>query len=151
MTAKRVLIVDDDDLIRQVLRDMLEMAEYCVFEAGDGTEGLEKTETLRPDIILLDLMMPGLDGYAVCRELKANPATRAIPVIFVTASDDVGLNGLAYAAGAVACLPKPFRREALVAIIETVLGSAERQASASKESTPPKRDLRLASPLAAGD
>ena len=151
MTAERVLIVDDEPLIRHMLRDILELAAYTVVEASDGTEGLEKAEALSPDVILLDLIMSGVVGYGVCQGLKANPTTQAIPVIFVTASQDLRFNRLAYAAGAIACLPKPFRREALIALIEATLGSAERRAHAPEESGPPKRDLRVASPLFAGD
>ncbi len=150
MIHKRVLVVDDEPLVRQMLRDILQMAEYTVVEASDGSEGLRKAETLRPDAILLDLIMPGLDGYATCQELKGNPVTRAIPVIFVTASEDFNLNRLAYAAGAVACLTKPFRREALIAIIDAAIGSAERQARAAKDGARPKREMALAPSAAAG-
>jgi CheY-like chemotaxis protein len=66
-------------------------------------------------------MMPGIDGYTVCRTLQAEPTTHAIPVIFLTASRDPSLNRQAYAAGAVACLTKPFRREALLAVVHTTL------------------------------
>jgi CheY-like chemotaxis protein len=65
--------------------------------------------------------MPGIDGYEVCRSLKKDPDTRTIPVIIVTSSPDVSLDHLAYAAGAVACIRKPFRREALVAMINVAL------------------------------
>jgi CheY-like chemotaxis protein len=97
---------------------------YAVIEAADGTEGLAKAEALRPHIILLDLLMPGIDGYEVCRTLKKNPETSAIPVIIVTSSPDVTLDHLAYAAGAVACIRKPFRREALFAVINVALKTA---------------------------
>ncbi len=149
MMAKRVLIVDDDPMIRQMLRDILEITGYTVVEASDGAEALDNAEVLHPDIILLDLMMPGMDGYTACRELKANPMTRAIPVIFVTASEDVALNRLAFAAGAVACVPKPFRREALTAIIETILASVARRARPAKECASPNRDVHAAAPLPA--
>ena len=130
MAAKRVLIVDDDPIVRQVVRDILEIAEYEVSEAVDGPDGLVKAEALRPDVILLDLMMPCMDGYEVCRALKLKPETRRIPVIIATASADVKLNSLAYTAGARACITKPIRREALAAIIQTTLANAERQGGA---------------------
>jgi CheY-like chemotaxis protein len=106
-----------------MVRDILETSGYTVFEALDGAEGLQKAATVHPEVILLDLMMPGIDGYEVCRGLKANPETIAIPVIFVTSSPDVTLDHLAYAAGAVACIRKPFRREALLAVIAATLKS----------------------------
>ncbi len=145
MIAKRVLIVDDDPLIRQMIRGILEVATWTVTEAGDGIEGLRRAETL-PSVILLDPMMIGVDGYAVCRELKANSVTQAIPVVFVTASEDLRLNRLAYAAGAVACLSMPFRRDALIALLETAVASAERRAHKTKRASPSNRTYE--SPLA---
>ena len=127
MATARILVVDDDQLIRQLVRDLLEIAEFAVSEAVDGADGLAQAAALRPDLILLDLMMPDMDGYTVCRTLKAEPATRAIPVIFLTASSDPNLNSQAYAAGAAACLTKPFRREALVAVINTMVQSVPRK------------------------
>jgi CheY-like chemotaxis protein len=116
-----VLVVDDDHLHCRMVRDILEVIGYTIVEALDGTEGLAKAEALHPHVILLDLMMPGIDGYEVCRTLKKNPETSAIPVVFVTSSPDVTLDHLAYAAGAVACIRKPFRRESLVAVINAAL------------------------------
>ena len=127
MPAARILVVDDDRLLRQMVRDFLEVADFAVAEAVDGPDGLAQAAALQPDLILLDLMMPGMDGYTVCRQLKANPATRDLPVIFLTASPDLSLNRQAYAAGAVACLTKPFRREALVAVVNTTLRGATRR------------------------
>lgn len=124
MAQVTVLVVDDDHLHCRMVRDLLEVTGYAVVEAADGTEGLAKAEALRPHIILLDLLMPGIDGYEVCRTLKKNPETSAIPVIIVTSSPDVTLDHLAYAAGAVACIRKPFRREALFAVINVALKTA---------------------------
>ncbi len=83
-------------------------------------------------------MMPEVGGYTVCNRLKANPVTQAIPVVFVTASADRALNRQAYAAGAVACLPKPFRPGPVVAIIEAALASIRRR-SARAEDAPRKQ------------
>jgi CheY-like chemotaxis protein len=120
MPMRRILVVDDDRLIRQMVRDLLEIADFVVGEAVDGADALAQAAAFRPDVILLDLMMPDMDGYAVCRSLKADPITQPIPVIVLTASANLDLNRQAYAAGAAACLTKPFRREALL----TVLGQA---------------------------
>ena len=127
MPAVRILVVDDDRLLRQMVRDFLEVAGFAVAEAVDGPDGFAQATTGLPDLILLDLMMPGMDGYTVCHRLKANPATRDLPVIFLTASPDLSLNRQAYAAGAVACLTKPFRREALVAVVNTTLQGVTRR------------------------
>lgn len=115
---ERVLIIDDDAILRHMVRSILELAEYEALEAVDGPDALAQATHGHPDVILLDLMMPGMDGYETCRGLKADPATADIPVIFVTASADPALNRRAYAAGAIACIPKPFRREALLATVE---------------------------------
>jgi len=128
MAGKRVLIVEDQADIRMVIRGFLERGGYEPDEAADGTEGLAKAESSRPDVILLDVEMPGVDGYEVCHGLKENPETKTIPVIFVTGVEDVELNRRAYQAGAVACITKPFRFEALVAVVDAALASAERQA-----------------------
>jgi CheY-like chemotaxis protein len=128
MARKRVLIVDDDAASRELVREIVESCGYAAAEAVDGTDGLAQAESLHPDVILLDVRMPGLDGYEVCRGLKENPETRTIPVIFVTAVQNVALNQLAFQAGGVACVTKPLRPEALEAVIEMVLASVARQA-----------------------
>jgi len=135
MPRKRVLIVDDEADSRELIQEMLSTAGYESSEARDGTEGLAMGEALRPDIILLDVRMPGLDGYEVCRGLKENPQTKDIPVIFLTAVEDAALNRLAYQAGATACLAKPVPHETLLALIAAVLASAERQAKPKARSS----------------
>ncbi len=126
MTRKRVLIVEDDVFQRTVTRNALQAAGYEVAEAADGTEGLAKAESLRPDVILLDVVMPGPDGYDVCQQLKANPSTTHIPVIFTTAVENLVLSRLAVQAGAAVCIAKPLRPDALAAAIEAVLLTPER-------------------------
>jgi CheY-like chemotaxis protein len=125
-----VLIVEDDADTRTVLRLFLERSGYLPAEAADGLAGLAQAERWHPHVILLDVSMPGLDGYEVCRRLKANPATKPIPVIVVTAVQDHALNRLAYEAGAMACIPKPLRLEAVLAIIQTAIAGVERGAKA---------------------
>ena len=126
MATARVLVVDDDRLIRQMARDLLEMAGFTVGEAVDGADGLAKATAFHPDLILLDLMMPDLDGYTVCRSLKADPATRAIPVIFLTASPGHDATRQAVAAGAAACLTKPFNLDGLLVVVNTILQGVAR-------------------------
>ncbi len=128
MPRKRVLIVEDETTLRVAMREVVDWFGYEPVEAADGTEGLAKVEALRPNLILLDIEMPGLSGYEVCRRLKANPSTNPIPVIFVTAWQGEAVHRLAAAMGAVACLTKPFRLVALEAIIEGALAKAGRQA-----------------------
>jgi CheY-like chemotaxis protein len=130
MTQKRVLIVEDEANMRTVLREALERSGYAVAEAAEGLAGLAQAETWHPHAILLDIRMPELDGYEVCRRLKANSATKPIPVIVVTAVVDAPVSRLVYEAGAVACILKPFRLEALLAMIQTTIAGAERRAKA---------------------
>ena len=127
MAIARILVVDDDRLIRQMVRDLLEIASYFVEEAVDGADGLTQAAAFHPDLILLDLMLPDMDGYTVCRTLKADQATRAIPVIFLTASNNIDVTRQASAAGAVACLTKPFELNGLLALVETTLEEAARE------------------------
>ncbi|HSB81280.1 MAG TPA: response regulator [Candidatus Methylomirabilis sp.] len=133
MAKKRVLLVEDDGDTRAMMQKLLDRAGYKYAEAADGTEGLTQAERTHPDVILLDVRMPGLDGFEVCRRLKQNPATAAIPVIFLTAVLDLMLNRLAFNAGAVACITKPFRTEALVAVIEATIANVERRAKPKRK------------------
>src|SRR5689334_10627354 len=80
-----VLVVDDEPLNIDLLEQELGAAGYCVVAARSGEEALQAAASTRPDLVLLDVMMPGLDGYAVCKRLKANEALRDTPVIFLTA------------------------------------------------------------------
>ncbi|HSB82316.1 MAG TPA: response regulator [Candidatus Methylomirabilis sp.] len=133
MAKKRVPLVEDDADTRSAMQDMFERSGYIYADAADGTDGLARAERTHPDVILLDVRMPGLDGYEVCRRLKQNPASAAIPVIFLTAFPDLTLNRLAFKAGGVACITKPFRIEALVAVIEAAIANVERRAKAKRK------------------
>ncbi len=131
MAKARVLIVDDEAVSRAVIRDLLETAGYELIEATDGGDGLRIAESIHPDVILLDVLMPGVDGFEVCRSLKENPATQHIPVIFVTMVEEVELNRHAFDAGGTACILKPVRRETLLSLIAAALASANRCAESA--------------------
>ncbi len=118
---RRVLVIDDDARVRALLAAILEFEGYEVRGATGGVNGLALADTDPPDVVLLDLQMPGMNGYEVCRVLRQGPKTRRIPVVMMTVSDDPHLNREAYAAGAQACVPKPFRKEGLIAVIEAAL------------------------------
>ncbi len=134
MAGKRVLIVDDDASVRAAIRQILHIAGYETSEAADGTAGLASAERLRPDVVLLDVWMWGLDGFEVCRRLQANPASRHIPVVFLTGVEDDTLYSRAEEAGAVACMLKPFHLETFLAVIQAALAKADPQAEATQES-----------------
>ena len=122
----QVLVIDDEVRDRDLVAAILQIAGYEVRHAESGAHGLEQVSAAPPDVILLDVQMPGMDGYEVCRLLRRAPGTRKIPVIMITASDDPALNSRAYAVGAQACVPKPLRGNALIATVQT-LGRAARQ------------------------
>ena len=117
----RVLVVDDEpDLIR-ILEFGLKAAGYQVEIAVDGQEGLKKAREIRPDIILLDLMLPKLDGYKVCRLLKFDERYRQIPIIILSARTQEGDQALAKEMGANRFITKPYEFSEILAHIEALL------------------------------
>src|SRR5262245_44193164 len=100
-TGATILIVDDEPLNVDLLEQELADAGYCTLSATSGHQALKLAATTAPDLILLDVMMEGMDGYEVCEQLKAGEATRAIPVIFLTALTDTFEKVRAFSTGAV--------------------------------------------------
>ncbi|GAC1606376.1 MAG: hypothetical protein NVS3B21_36190 [Acidimicrobiales bacterium] len=126
-----ILVVDDDPVIQRLLAVNFEMEGYRVVTAGDGVEGLERVVDDRPDLILLDVMMPRMDGIAVVRKLKADPATAAIPVILLSAkaqSTDIS-GGLD--AGADDYVTKPFDPLELLDKVGVLIGAPDVEGPAS--------------------
>ena len=109
----RILIVDDEERNRRLFAAMLEAEGYMALEAADGTQALELARQSLPDLVLLDIMMPGMDGYEVARALKADAATKAIPVVMVTALDDRESRLRGLEAGAEEFVTKPVDRNEL--------------------------------------
>jgi CheY-like chemotaxis protein len=120
--SRKVLLVDDEDSLRRVMKDLLEREGYTVSEARDGVQALDQVDRVGPDIIVLDLNLPGLDGYGVLSHLRSRPATSAIPVIVLTAKGDEDNEVRVFELGADDFLMKPFRARALSARLEAVLG-----------------------------
>ena len=120
--ARKVLLVDDEDSLRKVMKELLERDGYAVAEARDGVQALDQIDRVGPDIIVLDLNLPGLDGYGVLSHLRSRPATSAIPVIVLTAKGDEDNEVRVFELGADDFLTKPFRARALSARLEAVLG-----------------------------
>ena len=118
----KVLLVDDEDSLRKVMKDLLERDGYEVTEARDGVQALDQVDRVGPDIIVLDLNLPGLDGYGVLSHLRSRPATASIPVIVLTAKGDEDNEVRVFELGADDFLTKPFRARALSARLEAVLG-----------------------------
>ena len=117
-----VLLVDDEDDLRRVMRDLLEREGFTVQEARDGIQALDEVDRHAPDIIVLDLNLPGLDGYSVLSQLRSRQATKDIPIVVLTAKGDEENEVKVFELGADDFLSKPFRARALAARLEAVLG-----------------------------
>jgi two-component system cell cycle response regulator len=143
----RVLVVDDVSTNRIVLKVKLADACYEVLQAANGLTGLEIARRELPDVILLDLDLPDISGIEVCRRLRADPATRTIPIVMVTALDDAVARCAALAAGADDFLSKPLDDQVLLARLRSLLRAREAEAELSLRETT-GRELGFAEPEA---
>ena len=121
----RVLIVDDEAPIRLLCRVNLEAEDMEVFEAGDGPTGLEAARREAPDVILLDVMMPGLDGWRVAEELLEDPATSSIPIVFLTARAELRDRARGLDLGGLDYVTKPFNPVDLAPLIRDLIARVE--------------------------
>jgi two-component system, cell cycle response regulator DivK len=119
--SKRILVVEDHETNRRILRDLLTSAGYELTEAVTGEQGVTLAETYRPDLILMDIQLPGLDGYGATRRIKENPTLRHIPIIAVTSYALSGDEDKAFEAGCKAYVSKPFSPRAVLAKIRECL------------------------------
>lgn len=119
---KKVLLVEDEDALRRVMKDLLEREGFTVFEAADGVIALDEIDRAGPDIVVLDLNLPRLDGYGVLSHLRSRPATANLPVIVLTAKGDEDSEVRVFEYGASDYLMKPFRPRALSARLHALLG-----------------------------
>ncbi|WP_256361526.1 response regulator [Methylomonas koyamae] len=117
----KILVVDDTPASLKLLSELLRAEDYEVRSAIDGELALESAFDNPPDLVLLDIMMPGIDGFEVCRRLKAHPATRQVPVIFVSTLSDTEEKVQGFQLGAVDYVSKPYQREELLARVRTHL------------------------------
>ena len=120
MDRKTVLVVDDEATIRRVIVGILGK-EYVVLEAVDGEAALEIAKRQKPDLILMDLMMPKMDGYTACTALKADQATKAIPVVMLTAVGNELNKKLAKEVGGDGYITKPFTPQELLDVVKNLL------------------------------
>jgi len=118
---KKILFVDDEPVVATLMKNRIGSHGFLVETAHDGVSGLEKAKTWQPDLILLDIAMPGMDGYETCRRLKAEKTTAHIPVVLFTAMQEKQLEILAQKAGALKVVQKPFVDQVFKAILE-ILG-----------------------------
>jgi adenylate cyclase len=119
--AARILVVDDTPANVKLLADLLGVKGYTVVTAASGEEGLKKVAEHRPDLVLLDIMMPGLNGYEVCRAIRADPATGVLPVVLVTSLDPAQERIKGLEAGADDFLTKPIHQAELLARVKSLL------------------------------
>lgn len=120
----RILLIDDNENMRVVIRRMLETAEHKVVEAESGREALKMLEHDRPDLVLLDVMMPGEDGWEVCKKIKATEKLRGIPVAMLTVRTSEEDMNKSKESGADAHINKPFDMEHLLRTVESLLRKA---------------------------
>ncbi len=124
---QRILVVEDQEDNRRIMRDLLVNAGYEVIEAVNGVEAVAMAASAKPDLILMDLQLPLIDGLEATRRIKAEPASREMPVIAVTSYALSGDNEKALAAGCDAYFSKPVSPRRLLAKIEAVLPKPDRQ------------------------
>jgi DNA-binding response OmpR family regulator len=121
----RVLVIDDEAPIRLLCRVNLEAEGMEVFEAADGPSGLAKAKSRRPDVILLDVMMPGLDGWRVAEELLEDPTTQEIPIVFLTARAEFRDRARGLDIGGIDYVTKPFNPVELAPLVRELLDRLE--------------------------
>ena len=139
---EKILIADDEQLMRQLVIDFLKPEGYEIIEAGDGKEALEKYRSEHPDLILLDVMMPGYDGWTVCREIRREST---VPIMMLTAKGEEIDQLFAYDLGVDEYITKPFSPKILVAKIKALLRrvqAEEEQPQAAAEGVSIDRDAR---------
>ena len=106
---RKILLIDDHVSVLKLLEAVLKVRDYDVCYAANGPEGLEMVKSEKPDLVLLDVMMPGMDGFKVCKELKNGEETKDIPVVFLTARGEDSDREMSEKVGGVGFVKKPFR------------------------------------------
>ncbi|MBI3805506.1 MAG: response regulator [Nitrospirae bacterium] len=127
MNPKKVLIVDDEEFVRQLIQIKLKFCGIETIEAGNGVDAIEKAISERPDLILMDVMMPKMNGFEACQRLKASKETEHIPIVMLTARGDPTAKERGENAGAIEYLTKPFSPQKLADRIIEILKQSEVQ------------------------
>jgi len=118
---RKILCIDDDKLLLALLSDVLRVYDFRPITATDGPSGIAIAKKERPDLILLDIMMPEMDGFEICRRMRADPDLKGVPLIILTAMVDLKLNVKGFKAGADLAVPKSFDIKKLIDTIRTAL------------------------------
>lgn len=136
-----ILVIDDDDLVSRTLQRALKMYDHQVMTASSGIEGLQLARRHRPDLFILDIMMPGVDGYQVCRQIRGDPLLQDLPVLFLTAKakDEDKIEG--FRAGGDDYLVKPFNMQELELRVKAIL----------RRAVPEKTEPELANEVVVGN
>ncbi|MFH1373410.1 MAG: response regulator [bacterium] len=121
--GSRVLVIDDEPEITEIIQTFLSETGYQVLVENNPETALQKVRNFKPDVILLDIMMPGIDGYDICQQIKADPDFTATPIIFLTGKDRGDDMGRSFKAGGDMFIKKPFSCERLLEIVNIVLMS----------------------------
>ena len=121
METKKILVVEDDDIVARTVERCLRRGDFKITLANSGVEGLQTARRMLPDLVVLDVIMPGMDGYTVCREMRADPLLKNVPILFLTAKakDEDKITGLT--AGADDYLSKPFNLDELLLRVRAIL------------------------------
>jgi len=123
----KILVIDDEPEITDIIETFLESAGYVVKSENSSMVGIERAKSFLPDLILLDIMMPFMDGYEICKELKRCEKTKNIPVVFLTGKDARSDEGRSFKVGGVLYIKKPFSCERLLDIVKVVLQTVEKE------------------------
>ncbi len=133
----RILCIDDDSLFRTQIRDILEGAGYTVLLASDGETGLNLAKQEQPDLVLLDLVLPGSNGFDSCAQFKSDPCLAHIPILILTQVNNAELNPLAFDAGALFALQKTAAPERLLDFVQSALEHVKTSQTPSGSTGPP--------------
>lgn len=131
LVQHQILIIDDDAILRHIVREALTKNGYKMLEAGSGAAGIECARNDHPHLILLDVMMPDLDGYEVCHRLKSHPMTMGIPIVMLTGLGEISEKVRGMQSGADDYITKPFDPRELRSRVEAHLRRSERDQSAT--------------------
>jgi DNA-binding response OmpR family regulator len=134
--AKRILVVEDEPRVQAVIKKRLESAGYDVLTASDGLEGLETARAKKPDLIVLDLILPKLDGLVVCRDLRHDPSCQHIPILMLTARAQDSDVQRGMMDGADIYMTKPFKYTRLLSNVSDLLLKADRDKAIQSELKP---------------
>jgi CheY-like chemotaxis protein len=126
LSAKKVLVVDDEEFVRQLIQIKLKFCGIETIEAGNGIDAVEKAISEKPDLILLDVMMPRMNGFEACQRLKTIPETAHIPIVMLTARGDPSAKERGENAGALEYLTKPFSPQKLAERVIEILNQFDR-------------------------